>query len=209
MSALTISKSAHTLTEDEIKQYNDSQRHRSADTGEAKASFEARKAAIDRHDIRMVSDMLDAEDVDDFGPPTDLTAGPPRSPYSGSLCGVVLLARIADKGRAVLAGTAGEYRYGADSGLDRQVLEYLRIPVDEFTACLREASDEGALAATLMGRIDRTGAEIDEYCRTWRAAGPLARKADDFAERATEAGRPDIDLFFDLLDAEDVAAFPR
>ncbi|MBT3271410.1 DUF5069 domain-containing protein [Candidatus Poribacteria bacterium] len=194
---------------DEIKQYNDSQRYRAADTGEAKASFDARKAAIDRQDIRMVSDMLDAEDVDDFGPPSDLTAGPPRSAYSGSLCGVVLLARIADKGRAALAATAGDYRYGAESGLDRQVLEYLRIPVDEFTALLRDADDEGALAAALMARIDRTDAEIDEYCRAWRAAGPLAHKADDFAARAAEAGRPDIDVFFDLLDAEDVAAFPR
>ena len=207
--ALTERLRASAKTIDDIEQYNHSQRHRAADTGEAKASFEARKAAIGRHDIRMVSDMLDAEDVDDFGPPTDLTAGPPRSPYSGSLCGVVLLARIADKGRAALAGTAGEYRYGADSGLDRDVLEYLRIPVDEFTELLRDADDEGSLAATLMDRIDRTGAEIDEYCRAWRATGPQAHRSDDFAARAAAAGRPDIDIYFDLLDVEDVASFPR
>ena len=75
--ALTERLRASAKTIDDIEQYNHSQRHRAADTGEAKASFEARKAAIGRHDIRMVSDMLDAEDVDDFGPPTDLTAGQP------------------------------------------------------------------------------------------------------------------------------------
>lgn len=196
-------------TIDEIKQYNHSQRCRTADAGEARASFEARKAAIDRHDIRMVADMLDAEDVDDFGPPTDLTVGPPRSPYSGSLCGVIPLARTADKGRAVLAGTAGEYHYGSDSGMDREVLKYLRIPIDDFTELLRDADDEGALAAALMGRIDRTGAEIDEYCRAWRATGPHAHMADDFVARAEAAARPDIDIYFDLLDVEDAASFPR
>jgi hypothetical protein len=89
------------------------------------------------------------------------------------------------------------------------VLGYLRIPVDEFTELLRDADDEGSLAATLMDRIDRTGAEIDEYCRAWRATGPQAHRSDDFAARAAAAGRPDIDIYFDLLDVEDVASFPR
>lgn len=207
VSSLLGASSGKTI--EEIKRYNHSQRNRVADAAAAKASFEERKDAIGRHDIRMVADMLDAEDVHDFGPPADLTVGPPRSAYSGSLCGVVLLARIADKGRAALAGTAGEFRYGHDSGLDWEALEYLGIPVDEFTEHLRDAESENALATALMARIERTGPEIDEYRRAWHAAGALAHKREDFAQRARAAGRPDIEAFFDLLDAEDAAAFPR
>jgi hypothetical protein len=45
---------------------------------------------------------------------TELTQRPPRSPR-GQLGGYVLLPRILDKGRALLAGKLGEYCYGKHS----------------------------------------------------------------------------------------------
>ena len=61
-------------------------------------------------------------------PPTDLTKRPPRSTRT-RLGGYVLLPRIIDKCRAVLAGTNGEFNYACP--LDMEFFEFTSIdPAD-------------------------------------------------------------------------------
>ncbi|MGA1124412.1 MAG: DUF5069 domain-containing protein, partial [Chthoniobacterales bacterium] len=57
-------------------------------------------------------------------PPTDLTKRPPRSTRA-RLGGYVLLPRIIDKCRAVLAGTNGEFNYACP--LDMEFFEFTSI----------------------------------------------------------------------------------
>ncbi len=56
----------------------------------------------------------------------DLTQRPPRSPRV-PLGGYVILPRMLEKGRAQLAGKAGDYHFRfRDSGLDSQTWEAIR-----------------------------------------------------------------------------------
>ena len=197
-------------TIEEVKAYNESQRNRVPDSEEARQRFEQRKRNIDRMDLKMMSDMLDAEDVYTFGPPTDLTSGPPRSPHSGSLLGIVCLARMADKGRAQLAGKLGAYKFGDDSGLDRSTLEFVGMSAAEFYDGLKQHPDEGQLAKWLSSRIQKTDAEIAEWTKMRRARGPWNDESRQmFERRAQTAERPDVTTFVDLLDAEDAHDFLR
>lgn len=61
----------------------------------------------------------------------DLTKEFPRSPRD-TLAGYVIAARMLDKCRAVLAGTAGEYHF--DCPLDNQLLGFTGIDAAEFKA---------------------------------------------------------------------------
>ncbi len=197
-------------TIEEIKAYNEAQRNRTPPDEQSRQRFEQRRQNIGRLDIKMMSDMLDAEDVHEFGPPTELTAGPPRSPHSGSLLGIACLARMADKARAKLAGTIGEYKYGEDSGLDEGTLEFIGLTANEFLEGVRQSPDDAALASWLLERVQKTDAEIADWNAQRRARGPWNDEIQKiFDQRANAAGRPDLTTFLNLLDCEDAHDFPR
>ena len=61
----------------------------------------------------------------------NLTQRPPRSPRV-RLGGYVLLARLLDKGRAELAGTAGEYKY--NNPIDRHWFRFTGITPESLKA---------------------------------------------------------------------------
>jgi len=194
---------------EKIKACNESQRNRTPQDEEGRQHFEQRKQSIGRSDIKMVSDMLDAEDVHEFGPPTDLTSQPPRSAHSGSLLGIACLARMADKGRAKLAGKIGEYKYGEDSGLDENTLGFIELTADELLEGVRQSPDDGALARWLLERVHKSDQEIAEWNTERRARGPWNDEIQKMFNRRTNAvGRPDLTTFLDLLDAEDAHDFP-
>jgi hypothetical protein len=67
----------------------------------------------------------------------DLRVTEPRSPHD-ELCGVKLLARVIDKGRAALGGTLGSYHF-FDCPLDRVFFEAVNVSRDEFLDMLRQA----------------------------------------------------------------------
>ncbi|MCZ6679483.1 MAG: DUF5069 domain-containing protein [Candidatus Poribacteria bacterium] len=197
-------------TIEEIKAYNESQRNRTPQDEQTRQRFEQRKQNINRPDIKMMSDMLDAEDMHEFGPPTDLTSQPPRSAHSGSLLGIVCLARMADKARAKISGTLGEYKYGEDSGLDRNTLAFIGLTADEFLEGVRQSPDDAALARWLPQRIHKTDAEIAEWNTERRARGPWNDEVREmFDRRANAVGRPDLTTFLELLDMEDAHDFPH
>jgi hypothetical protein len=67
----------------------------------------------------------------------DLRTDEPRSAHE-RLCGVKLLARIVDKGRAALTGTLGPYQF-FDCPLDRVFFQAVKVSGDEFLDVLRQA----------------------------------------------------------------------
>ena len=74
----------------------------------------------------------------------DLTKNYPRSPRE-TLAGYVIAARMLDKCRAVLAGTAGEYHF--DCPLDNQFLGFAGIKADEFKTLVATGVPEDEIAA--------------------------------------------------------------
>ena len=101
----------------------------------------------------------------------DLSKQPPRRPTNTSMAGIVGLARLTDKARAERDETLGEYKYGANSGLDRNVLEFIGMQADEF-ADLASDPDEEALESEITKRLQRSPEEIASFNRGYLELEP-------------------------------------
>jgi len=148
----------------------------------------------------------------------NLTKRPPRSARE-HFAGVVGLGRTTDKARAFLAGTLGDYHFGADCPHDRAVFHVLAIDREQFLAQVVQA-DDAALETWLHERYisKLPPATVDEWNTSFLKIGPgfvmimlppdhpLHTLTDEAYEpyRARIApDRPDIRTFVDLLDFED------
>jgi uncharacterized protein DUF5069 len=112
----------------------------------------------------------------------DLRTNEPRSPHE-KLGGVKLLARVVDKGRAVIGGTLGPYRF-FDCPLDQVFFEAVEASRDEFLEMLALTYE-----AELGGNIDALAdlresleckPEVSDDCFM---AFAEAREADEAAVR--------------------------
>ena len=101
----------------------------------------------------------------------DLSKQPPRRPTNTRMVGIVGLARMTDKARADRDETLGEYKYGANSGLDREVLEFIEMQPDEFADLASELDDE-ALESEITERLQRSGEEIASFNRGYLELEP-------------------------------------
>ena len=101
----------------------------------------------------------------------DLSKQPPRRPTNTSMVGIVGLARMTDKARADRDETLGEYKYGANSGLDRNVLEFIGMQADEFADLASELDDE-ALESEITKRLQRSAEEIASFNRGYLELEP-------------------------------------
>lgn len=140
----------------------------------------------------------------------DLTQRPPRSPRV-RLGGYVIFARMLDKGRATIAGQAGEYKF--DSGMDQHWLRFVGIEA----AALREKLAEGLGDGDLLAWAQEKGAhkrqpwEIQQWSSYFNERGPDsdAETLGFFTEllgKKTKT-REDVKTWFDLLDLDDYASF--
>ena len=94
----------------------------------------------------------------------NLTKQPPRRPSNLGVAGIVGAARMTDKARAAGEELLGEYKYGSDSGLDRDVLEFVRMAPDDFVERAVEL-DDAALGELVLQNAGRSAGEIDEFNR--------------------------------------------
>ncbi len=140
----------------------------------------------------------------------DLTQRPPRSPRV-RLGGYVILARMLDKGRATLAGKAGEYKY--DSGMDQHWLRFAGIDAEALKQKLAEGrgDEEILLWVQENGASKREPWEIAQWRGYFNERGPDsdAETLEFFAERVAQWSktREDIKTWFDLLDLDDHVTF--
>ncbi|MCC7518260.1 MAG: DUF5069 domain-containing protein [Verrucomicrobiae bacterium] len=139
----------------------------------------------------------------------DLTKRPPRSPRA-RLGGYAILPRILDKGRAVIAGTNGEYNYACP--LDLLFLRYVGVDAEKLKARLAAGDGDGEILAWI--RKNATNARADEEIATWTAY--MDRRAPSSVELRAyfhdlhaklAPARDDIVTWFDLLDLDDHASF--
>ena len=140
----------------------------------------------------------------------NLTQRPPRSPRV-RLGGFVLLARILDKGRAELAGTAGEYKY--NNPIDRHWFKFTGIDPEALKAELGNSKGDGEILAWIAENAQhpRTPWEIQQWSAYHNERGPDGdvETLQFFAERVggLSAVREDVVTWFDYLDLDDHVTF--
>jgi hypothetical protein len=140
----------------------------------------------------------------------DLSTQPPRRPSNTSICGIVALARMADKARAHVDETLGEYLYGDSSGLDKKVLSFLGISQADFADAVEVYSDE-QLGEWVEKSTDLTGSDIQSFnadLLAWEPHNDASRQR--LAERLTRFNPPNpgsIKTMIQSIELDDWGSF--
>lgn len=134
----------------------------------------------------------------------DLRKHFPRSPHD-DLGGYVLLPRILDKCRALLAGTVGEYKYNCP--LDEQFFDFAGINADELKAEVAKGRSDAELLSWVQKKADKhSDTELACWCFEMRTRGPLLAEQKAYFEtyrRKFAPKNPRVCAWFDMLDAEE------
>ena len=139
----------------------------------------------------------------------DLTKRPPRSPRV-RLGGYVILPRMLDKGRALLAGTVGEYHYNCPT--DERFLNFAGITADALKKQLAAGKGDGEILKWIEknAKHKRTEPEIVAWSLHCEQRAPADTESRAFfqSEHARVAPkREDIVTWFDYLDLDDFVSF--
>jgi hypothetical protein len=139
----------------------------------------------------------------------DLTKQPPRSPRV-RLGGFVILPRMLDKGRALIAGKQGEYKYACP--LDQRFLDYVGLNPQALKKQLAAGKGDAEILVWIQrnARHQRTEPEIAAWSEFAERRAPAdAESREYFTElhKKSAPAREDIVTWFDLLDADDYVSF--
>lgn len=140
----------------------------------------------------------------------NLTQRPPRSSRV-RLGGYVTLARVLDKGRAEIAGTAGEYKY--NNPIDRHWFHFTGITPEDLKAQLGTGKGDGDILAWIEQTAPnkRTPWEIQQWSAYQNERGPDGdvETLEFFTMRVggLSKTREDVKTWFDYLDLDDHATF--
>ncbi len=142
------------------------------------------------------------QSVQDKAP--DLRTAFPRSP-NALLGDYILLARILDKCRAVVAGTQGEYKFNCP--LDQRFFNFTGIDADAFQAQVSQGKNDDAILSWVCQHAQpKTQEEILAWGYQTRWAMPTDPEMLAYFEgtrRKLAPEKPYIQTWFQLLDAEE------
>lgn len=138
----------------------------------------------------------------------NLAKEPPRSPRV-RIGGYAILGRMADKGRAFLAGTAGGYHF--DCPVDNLLFGFKGVKGTEVQPVLQSGASDEQIASWLDTHGDRkTAAEV----KAWSDQMEGSRPYDDpenrewFVDACGRLGlKPETTTLFDFLEADDRDTF--
>jgi hypothetical protein len=139
----------------------------------------------------------------------DLTQRPPRSPRV-RLGGYVILPRMLDKGRAMLAGKKGEYNYACP--LDHRFLDFVGVKADALKKQLAAGKGDTEVLQWIQKAAKRKLSEPEilawSACAEQRApADTESREFFHGVHKKIAPKREDIATWFDLLDLDDYVSF--
>jgi hypothetical protein len=139
----------------------------------------------------------------------DLTQRAPRSPRV-RLGGYVILPRMLDKGRAVIAGKQGEYKYACP--MDQRFLEFAGVDPEALRQQLAAGKGDGEILDWInaSARHQRNDAEIAAWSEHQERRGPTDVEGREFfhgIHAKVAPKREDIASWFDLLDLDDYVSF--
>jgi hypothetical protein len=140
----------------------------------------------------------------------NLTKEAPRSPRI-RIGGYAILARMADKGRASLNGTAGEYHFNCP--VDNILFGFKGVTGAEVKAVLESGASDEQIADWLDTRgAPKTAAEVKAWSDTTEASRPYENPehTEWFAGECARLGlKPETTTLFDYLEADDRASFRK
>jgi len=138
----------------------------------------------------------------------DLSKEAPTSPRVRT-GGYAILARMADKGRADIAGTVGDYHF--DCPLDNYLFGFKGVAGADVRKLLENGASNEEVAAWLDANgIPKTEDEVAQWSDSVEAARPYddEDKKEWFIGVCTEAGiDPATSTLFDYLEADDKVSF--
>jgi hypothetical protein len=127
------------------------------------------------------------------------------------LHGYAILARMADKGRATINGTVGEYHF--DCPLDNMLFDFVGVKGADVKQQLASGATDEQLVAWIESHGTRkTDAEKKEWSDGVEAYRPYTNpeKKDWFVGECTKLGlKPESSTLFDFLDADDAASYKK
>ena len=139
----------------------------------------------------------------------DLTKRPPRSPRV-LLGGYAILPRMLDKGRAHIAGLAGEYHYNCP--MDQRFLAFAGLDA----GALKKQLAAGKGDVDILAWIEKTAKNkhSEAEIANWSAYAAVRTPSDVESRQYFNelhgkacAKREDITTWFDLLDLDDYVSF--
>ena len=139
----------------------------------------------------------------------DLTKQPPRSPRV-RLGGYVLLPRILDKCRALVAGKNGEYNYACP--MDQRFLQFAGIDPEALKQQVAAGKADGEILEWVRqaARNKRTQPEIETWAKFEECRAPSEVEGREFfhgVHQKIAPKRDDIITWCDLLDLDDYVSF--
>jgi hypothetical protein len=139
----------------------------------------------------------------------DLTQRPPRSPRV-RLGGYVILPRMLDKGRATVAGKAGEYHYNCP--MDQRFLEFVGIGAEPLKKQLAAGKGDGEILAWIEknAKHEHDPSEIVNWSAVAEQRAPADLESREYfngLQKTAAPKREDITTWFDLLDVDDHVTF--
>ena len=138
----------------------------------------------------------------------NLSKEPPRSPRA-HLGHYALMARMIDKGRATLAGTAGEYHFACP--LDTMLFDYKGVKADDVKKLLASSATDEQVVAWFEGHgTSKTTEETKAWSTGIEGYRPYdnPEKKDWFAGECAKLGlKPEASTLVDFLEADDLASF--
>jgi len=143
-------------------------------------------------------------------PAKDLTKVPPRSPRQ-RVGGYVILGRALDKGRALLAGTVGEFHF--DCPLDNMLFGFKGVKGPDVKKLLEDGQSDEQIAAWLDSHGEKKSAEevkaFNEKLEGYKPYEDPERK-EWFTGVCREVGiDPAKSTLFDYLEADDKATYAK
>jgi hypothetical protein len=117
---------------------------------------------------------------------------------------------VLDKGRALLAGKIGEYKYACPT--DERFLDFVGIDPESLKKQLATGAGDGEILEWIQknAKIKRTDAEVAAWSAHCDQRAPADTESRDFFQGIhAKMGpkREDIVTWFDLLDLDDYASF--
>ena len=138
---------------------------------------------------------------------TDLTHRPPRSPRL-KLGGYVILPRMLDKGRAEVAGKAGEYHFACP--LDQRFLSFTGLQASDILDLLKAGKSDTEVVAWICEHTKLTEPEIMLWSEFQIRRSPSdveGREHYNESIKKLAPNRDDLTTWFDLLDLDDYVSF--
>lgn len=173
---------------------------------ETRERFESRcrEVGVSPTEITTWVALQDVDDERSFGI-VDLERHAPRSPFNTDICGIVHVARMVDKGRAVNSDSLGLYYYGEDSGMDRVALEFLDLAPDAFAAALKTLPTDADVDAWLRDNYPKDAADIAAHNERLLQAGPRSEREWAFVKN--RLGDVDAKTWFEFAVIDDERTF--